>query len=68
VPGSLSWQAHSGRAQTARAADGLTRLALTDTNALYGAVAFARACHAAGIWPITGTAVTVALPDEHLRG
>ena len=24
--------------------DGLTHLALTDTNALYGAVAFARAC------------------------
>lgn len=36
------------------AADGLTALALTDHDALYGAVAFARACRAAGIRPITG--------------
>ncbi len=43
------------RAQT----DGLTHLALTDTNALYGAVAFARACKEAGIQPIIGMTVTV---------
>ncbi len=44
------------------AADGLTHLALTDTNALYGAVAFARACHAANIQPIVGMTVTAADP------
>ena len=37
-------------------ADGLTHLALTDTNALYGAVAFSRACRAAGVQPIIVTA------------
>lgn len=41
-------------------ADGLSHLALTDTNALYGAVQFARACRAAGIRPIIGMTVTVA--------
>ena len=45
------------------AVDGLTHLALTDTNVLYGAVAFARACQSAGVLPITGMAVTVALPE-----
>ncbi|MFZ1509988.1 MAG: PHP domain-containing protein, partial [Anaerolineae bacterium] len=43
-------------------ADGLTHLALTDTNALYGVVAFARACRAAHIQPIIGMTVTVAEP------
>ncbi len=43
-------------------ADGLTHLALTDTNALYGAVAFDRACRAAGIRPIVGMTVTVLTP------
>ena len=37
-------------------------LALTDTDALYGAVAFDRACRAAGIQPILGTTVTVQAP------
>ncbi|MCB0256876.1 MAG: PHP domain-containing protein, partial [Anaerolineae bacterium] len=46
-------------AQQARA-DGLTSLALTDSNALYGAVAFDRACRAAGVRPILGMAVAVA--------
>ncbi len=41
-------------------ADGLRHLALTDTQALYGAVAFARACRAANIQPIIGMTVTVA--------
>jgi DNA polymerase III subunit alpha len=42
------------------AADGLTHLALTDDHALYGAVAFSRACQAAGVQPIIGMAVRVA--------
>jgi len=46
------------------ASDGLTHLALTDTNALYGAVAFTRACQEAGVQPITGMTVTVALPGD----
>jgi DNA-directed DNA polymerase III PolC len=44
------------------AAEGMTHLALTDTNALYGAVAFERACRAAGIQPILGMTVTVPAP------
>ena len=43
---------------------GLTSLALTDTNALYGAVAFAETCAAAGIQPILGMTVTVRQPEE----
>jgi DNA-directed DNA polymerase III PolC len=45
-------------------ADGLPHLALTDTNALYGAVAFTRACGAAGIRPILGMTVSVAWPAD----
>jgi DNA polymerase III alpha subunit len=45
------------------AADGMAALALTDDCALYGAVAFSRACRAAGIQPITGMAVRVAPLD-----
>ena len=37
-------------------------LALTDSHALYGAVAFSRACHAAEIQPILGMVLHVALP------
>lgn len=44
------------------AAAGMTHLALTDTNALYGAVAFARACQEAGVQPIIGMTLTVAPP------
>ncbi|MGC9349032.1 MAG: DNA polymerase III subunit alpha [Anaerolineae bacterium] len=55
----------SPEALAARAADeGLTHLALTDTNALYGAVAFDRACRAAGVQPILGLAVRVAWPAD----
>ena len=43
--------------------DGLTHLALTDTNALYGAVAFARACRAAEIQPVIGMTLAVREPD-----
>ena len=42
------------------AAEGMTHLALTDTNALYGAVVFDRACREAGVRPILGMTVTVA--------
>jgi len=49
----------------ARAAvEGLSHLALTDTNALYGAVAFTRASQAAGIQPILGMTVAVAWPAD----
>lgn len=48
------------------AAEGMTHLALTDTNALYGAVAFDRTCRAAGIQPILGMTATVAPPDERI--
>jgi DNA polymerase-3 subunit alpha len=44
------------------AQDGMTHLALTDTNVLYGAVAFQRACLAAGVQPIIGMTATVAPP------
>lgn len=42
------------------AAEGMTHLALTDTNALYGALAFNRACQVAGVQAIIGMTVTVA--------
>ena len=48
------------------AAEGMTHLALTDTNALYGAVAFDRACREAGVTSIVGMTVTVAPPDDRL--
>jgi DNA polymerase-3 subunit alpha len=48
------------------AAEGMTHLALTDTNALYGAVTFARACRTVGIQPILGMTVTLAAPDERM--
>jgi DNA polymerase III alpha subunit len=60
LSGTASVEALAGRA----AADGLTHLPLTDANALYGVVAFAKACHAAGIQPITGMAASVALPGD----
>jgi len=46
------------------AAEGCTHLALTDTHALYGAVAFDRACRAAGVTPILGMAARLAWPAE----
>lgn len=48
------------------AADGMSHLALTDSNALYGAVAFDRACRAVGVQPILGLTVTVAMPGDEL--
>ncbi|UCG23083.1 MAG: DNA polymerase III subunit alpha, partial [Chloroflexota bacterium] len=43
--------------------DGLSHLALTDTNALYGAVEFEGACRQAGIQPILGMTLKVAPPS-----
>ena len=45
-------------------ADGLSHLALTDSNALYGAVAFDQACKAANVQPILGMTVNVAPLDD----
>ncbi len=53
----------SPEALAARAAgEGMTHLALTDTNALYAAIAFARACDKAGVQPIVGMTVTLQRP------
>lgn len=46
------------------AADGLPSLALTDLNALYGAVAFAQACHKTGVQPLVGMTLALAPPDD----
>ncbi|MBK6326489.1 MAG: DNA polymerase III subunit alpha [Chloroflexi bacterium] len=46
------------------ARDGLKTLALTDNHALYGAVAFDRACRAAGIQPIIGMTAVLPPPDN----
>lgn len=48
--------------------EGLQSLALTDTNALYGAVAFTRACRAEGIRPILGMTISVPPPEEWTPG
>jgi DNA polymerase-3 subunit alpha len=62
--GTASVEALAARA----AAEGMARLALTDRDGLYGAVAFARACRAAGVEPIVGMTVRVAAPAEGLGG
>ncbi len=49
------------------AADGLTALALTDSHALYGAVSFARACHAEDVQPILGMTAMVQPPADLLN-
>ena len=46
------------------ASEGLAQLALTDTNALHGAVGFSKACLKAGIRPILGLTVEVASPPD----
>ncbi|MGD8904071.1 MAG: DNA polymerase III subunit alpha [Anaerolineae bacterium] len=48
------------------AAEGMSHLALADTNALYGIVAFERACRQAGVEPIVGMTATVATPRGRL--
>lgn len=53
----------SVRALAQRAAkEGMTHLALTDTNVLYGAVAFSQACRRAEVQPILGMVLTVRPP------
>ncbi|MDF1513512.1 MAG: PHP domain-containing protein, partial [Anaerolineae bacterium] len=44
--------------------DGMTHLAITDTNALYGAVVFDRACRNASIKPIIGMTLLTAQPSD----
>ena len=44
-------------------AEAMPALALTDSNALYGAVAFSQACQAVDIQPILGMVVYLALPE-----
>jgi len=46
--------------------DGLRHLALTDTNALYGVVAFDQACQGAGIQSILGMTLSVTPPTDIL--
>ena len=46
--------------------DGMSHLVLTDTNALYGVVAFDRACREKGIQPIVGMTLTVVAPAPPL--
>ncbi len=48
------------------AADGMSHLALTDTNALYGVVAFDRACRERAVQPIIGMTITVSPPTPPL--
>jgi DNA-directed DNA polymerase III PolC len=47
-------------------AEGYRSLALTDTNVLYGAVAFRRACQKAGIQPIIGLTITLEIPPGEM--
>lgn len=55
----------SVEALAARAAEaGLSHLALTDHQVLYGAVAFARACERHGVKPLTGMTVDVQAPGD----
>ena len=55
-------------ALAARAAsEGLERLALTDTNSLYGMVAFARACQQAAVLPLAGMLLAVAADENAAR-
>jgi len=56
--GTASVQALAQRA----ASEGMTHLALTDTMALYGQVAFARACTAGGVQPIVGMMIRLQHP------
>ncbi len=64
----LGGTASVGSLAARAAADGLSHLALTDTNVLYGAVAFARACREARVGPILGMAVTMAAPGPAREG
>jgi DNA-directed DNA polymerase III PolC len=55
----------SPEALARRAAEvGCTHLALTDAHALYGAVAFDRACREVGVTPLLGMTVNVTWPED----
>ncbi len=45
-------------------AQNMTHLALTDSNALYGAVRFHKACNSEGIHPILGMTMLVSAPSD----
>jgi DNA-directed DNA polymerase III PolC len=60
----LGGTASPARLAARAAADGFTHLALTDRHALYGAVAFERACRRADVQPILGMATTLAWPAD----
>ena len=64
----LGGTASVGSLAARAAADGLSHLALTDTNVLYGAVAFARACRQAGVGAVLGMAITMAAPEPGHEG
>ncbi|MCA9936526.1 MAG: DNA polymerase III subunit alpha, partial [Anaerolineales bacterium] len=48
------------------ATQGMKALTLTDSNTLYAAVTFSKACRAAGLKPIIGMTLSVAAPPEDL--
>ena len=50
------------------AAEGLERLALTDTNSLYGMVAFARACARHDVLPLAGMLLAVNIHEDAVAG
>lgn len=58
----LKGTANVGELASQAAAAGMTSLALSDHNGLYGAVAFVQACHKVDIQPITGMNVVLASP------
>jgi len=61
---SLLSAAPSVEALAARAAqERMTHLALTDTNVLYGVVAFQRACRTANVEPLIGMTATLQAPN-----
>ncbi|MFN2273119.1 MAG: DNA polymerase III subunit alpha [Anaerolineae bacterium] len=60
----LGGMASVGELARRAAADGMSHLALTDVNGLYGAVTFASACREAGVHPIIGMAATVAMDQD----
>jgi DNA-directed DNA polymerase III PolC len=50
------------------AAEGMNQLALTDTNVLYGVLAFNQACQAAGVQAIIGMTVTITKEEPSGNG
>ena len=50
------------------AAERMPAVAITDTNNLFGALEFSKACAYAGVQPIIGCQISVARPDPGERG